>query len=354
MGRLGGVRARLALPPRLVDWSLFGFVGVVVATGITSFWVGHPSGAALFWLHAVAGLAIPPLLYAKFRRVAGRLRERRAWDRATPLSVVLAVVTVTAAATGIGWAAGATVPLGFWTLLNLHILFGLLVGPLLLVHLRARFRPPRRADFRDRRVALQYAGLVALGGLTAGLLRRVTELLDTPAATRRFTGSRRLGDDALPVTSWVADDPDPVDPASWTLSVDGLVDRPLELGVDDIDPTAERRALLDCTSGWYAERDWQGVPLGEVVDRASPGDGAAWVTVHSVTGYRWSLPRSAVEDAVLATHLDGERLDHGHGYPLRLVAPGRRGFQWVKWVERVEVRRRPDPWQWVAVFVSGF
>jgi DMSO/TMAO reductase YedYZ molybdopterin-dependent catalytic subunit len=354
MGRLGSLRARLVLPPRLVDWSLFVLVGLVVATGVTSFWVGHPSGAALFWLHAIAGFAIPPLLYAKFRRVAGRLRERRAWDRATPLSVALAVVAVAAAGTGVGWAVGAAVPLGFWTLLNLHILFGLLVVPLLVVHLRARFRPPRRAEFRDRRVAIQYAGLVALGAATAGILRRAATILDTPAASRRFTGSRRLGGDALPVTSWVADDPDPVDPASWTLSVDGSVEQPLTVGVDGLDPTTERRALLDCTSGWYAERDWRGIGLREVVERASPHDEAAWVTVHSVTGYRWSFPLSAVDDAVLATHLDGERLDHGHGYPLRLVAPGRRGFQWVKWVERVEVRRRPDPGRWVAVFSSGF
>jgi DMSO/TMAO reductase YedYZ molybdopterin-dependent catalytic subunit len=36
------------------------------------------------------------------------------------------------------------------------------------------------------------------------------------------------------------------------------------------------------------------------------------------------------------------------------VAPGRRGFQWVKWVERIEVRRRGDPAQWVVTLVSGF
>jgi DMSO/TMAO reductase YedYZ molybdopterin-dependent catalytic subunit len=344
---------RLEPAPRLVDWSLFALTGLAVATGVTSFWVGHPSGAALFWSHAVAGLSIPPLLAWKFRRVASRVRDRRAWDRATPLSVALAAVAVAAAATGVAWAAGATVPLGFWTLLNLHILFGLLAVPLLLVHLRARYRPLRRTDLRERRVALQYAGLVAAGGATAGLLRRIASLLGTPAATRRFTGSREL-DGPLPVTSWVADDPDPVDPETWSLSVRGLVDRPLELGVDDLDPTAERRALLDCTSGWYAERDWRGVRLGDLLDAAGPSEPAAWVTIHSVTGYRWSLPLPAAREALLATHLTGERLDHGHGYPLRLVAPGRRGFQWVKWVEAVEVRRRPDPRQWVAVFVSGF
>ncbi|MFD1635118.1 molybdopterin-dependent oxidoreductase [Haloplanus ruber] len=345
---------RLVPPPRTVDWSLFATTGVAVATGIAGFWIGHPSDAAVFWVHAVAGLSILPLLVAKFRRVAARLRDRRAWDRATPLSVCLAAVAVAAGATGVGWALGATAPLGVWTLLNLHILFGLLIGPLLLAHLRSRFRPLRGRDVRSRRVALQYAGLVAAGGATVWLLRRVATLLETPAATRRFTGSRELDDgDALPVTSWVADDPDPIDPGAWTLTVDGEVDRPLALGAEDLRPGAARRAVLDCTSGWYAEREWQGLDLGALVDAAEPTADAAWVTIHSVTGYRWSLPLSEARGALLATRLSGERLEHGHGYPLRLVAPDRRGFQWVKWVERVELRRRPDPRQWLAVFVSG-
>ena len=350
------LRARLVRspPPRLVDWSLFALVGLAVATGITSFWVGHPSGAALFWIHAVAGLSLLPLLALKFRRVAGRVRDPRAWDRATPLSILLAAVAVAAAGTGVAWAVGVTVPLGFWTLLNLHILFGLLLVPALLVHLRARYRPLRRGDVRERRVALQYAGLVAAAGVTSTLLRWLAALLSTPAATRRFTGSRELEAADLPVTSWVADDPDPVDPATWTLSVEGLVDRPLELGVDDLQATAERRALLDCTSGWYAERDWQGIRLGALLAEAGVADDAAWVTVRSVTGYRWSLPLDEARGALLSTHLSGDRLDHGHGYPMRLVAPDRRGFQWVKWVETVEVRRRPDPRQWVEIFVSGF
>ena len=78
------------------------------------------------------------------------------------------------------------------------------------------------------------------------------------------------------------------------------------------------------------------------------------MSFRSVTGYRWSLPVEEARDALLATHVDGERLSHGHGFPARLVAPGRRGFQWVKWVTEVEVRERKDPGQWLAVFVSGF
>lgn len=73
-----------------------------------------------------------------------------------------------------------------------------------------------------------------------------------------------------------------------------------------------------------------------------------------MTGYRWSLPIEEAEDALLATHVGGERLSHGHGAPARLVAPDRRGFQWVKWVTRVEVRSEYDLGQWVVTLVSGF
>jgi DMSO/TMAO reductase YedYZ molybdopterin-dependent catalytic subunit len=73
-----------------------------------------------------------------------------------------------------------------------------------------------------------------------------------------------------------------------------------------------------------------------------------------VTGYRFSLQIDEAREALLATRVDGEPLEHGHGFPLRLVASGRRGYQWVKWVESVEVRRTPDFGQWWAIFVSGF
>ncbi len=62
------------------------------------------------------------------------------------------------------------------------------------------------------------------------------------------------------------------------------------------------------------------------------------VTVTSVTGHSWTFGLEDLEDALLATHVGGEPLSAGHGAPLRLVVPGRRGFQWIKWVGGVEVR----------------
>ena len=93
--------------------------------------------------------------------------------------------------------------------------------------------------------------------------------------------------------------------------------------------------------------------VGWLLDRVAPRPDAVAVSFKSVTGYRWSLPLAEARAALLATRVGGEPLSHGHGAPLRLVAPGRRGFQWVKWVQEVEVLTEPDYRQWQKIFTSG-
>ena len=366
-GALARFRAALEPRPRLVDWSLFALLAVVLATGVLGFLSGRPDRAWVFVTHGVAGLSLVAFLYFKLRRVRARL-ARPTVTRA--LSALMAAVTVGALATGVWWAFGGSLDLGPWGLLNLHVGLGLAVVPLLAYHLAKRFRPPSTRDVRGRRTALQYTAIVTAGALAWRLQGSANRLLDTAGATRRFTGSRETGSgegNAFPVTAWVADDPAPVAVDDWSLSIRGAVDAPADLAYADVAPDGdgpahedrallaahEDRALLDCTSGWYSEHDWQGVRVGALLDAVGIRDGAAWVQFRSVTGYRWSLPVEEARDATLATHVDGERLAHGHGAPLRLVAPGRRGFQWVKWVEEVRVTRRRDRSEWLAVFVSG-
>jgi DMSO/TMAO reductase YedYZ molybdopterin-dependent catalytic subunit len=377
---LDRLREALEPHPRVVDWSLFALLAVVLGTGVLGFLSGRPDRAWVFVTHGVAGLSLVAFLYFKLRRVRHRFARPTV---ARALSALMAVTTVGALATGVWWAFGGALDLGPWGLLNLHVGLGLLVVPLLGYHLTRRFRPLSTADFEGRRTALQYTAVVAAGALAWRLQGSANRLLDTAGARRRFTGSRETGSDdgnAFPVTAWVADDPDPVPVEGWSLSVRGAVDAPTDLAYGDlpsVDGTPERptafddreppgaredraslaasedRALLDCTSGWYSEHDWQGIRVGDLIDAVGVREGAAWVQFRSVTGYRWSLPLEEARDATLATHVDGERLAHGHGFPLRLVAPGRRGFQWVKWVEEVRVTRRRDRSEWIAVFVSG-
>ena len=99
-------------------------------------------------------------------------------------------------------------------------------------------------------------------------------------------------------------------------------------------------ARLDCTSGWYAEADWSGVRLTELIAADELG-AATSLVVTSVTGYRRIFPIADAGRLWLATRCQGRLLDAGHGAPVRLVAPGRRGFWWVKWVASVELSERP-------------
>ena len=364
---------RLEPPPRLVDWSLFAVVCAEAVTGLVSFTIGTPAGWPVFWLHRALGLAIVALIGWKLSRVRNRLLRRRLWQRSTALSVLTLVATVGAVSTGVVWVFGLDVRIAYWTLLSVHVGFGLALVPLVVTHIATRFRPPRRVDFEGRRTAAQYAVLLIAGAAVYRLQQGVNALLSAPGADRRFTGSQPReaeGNDGFPVTSWVADDPDPIDREAYRLSVTGLVAEPRTFTADDLVADDELTALLDCTSGWYTVQEWGGIRVGDLVTAAggpAPGAGAdagggaatdarepAYVRFVSVTGYRWSLPLSEAEDALLATHVGGEPLSHGHGGPARLVAPGRRGFQWVKWVTRVEVRAERDPAQWVVTLISGF
>jgi len=357
-GRLRDALDRLEPPPRAVDWSLFAFVAAEVLTGLVSFTVGVPEGWPLFWLHRALGLSIVVLLAWKLARVRRRLTDPGRWRRSTALSVLTLVAALGALSTGIAWVFGLDMRLSYWTLLSVHVGFGLVLLPLVAAHATTRFRLPRRVDFERRRTALRYTVLLAAGAATYRLQQGINGALDTAGADRRFTGSQPRegeGNAAFPITSWVADDPDPIDRGAYRLTVDGLVSDPVELDAEELAAGHETEALLDCTSGWYTVQEWSGTRVGDLLDAAGElDDNAAYVRFTSVTGYRWSLPIEEAADALLATHVGGERLSHGHGAPTRLVAPDRRGFQWVKWVTRVEVRAEYDLGQWVVTLVSGF
>jgi DMSO/TMAO reductase YedYZ molybdopterin-dependent catalytic subunit len=121
----------------------------------------------------------------------------------------------------------------------------------------------------------------------------------------------------------------------------------------DLPPNDQYDATLDCTGGFASTQIWRGTRVGNLLDRAGVREGAGWVRFRSVTGYRWSLPLDEARDALLATHVGDEPLNHAHGAPLRLVAPGRRGFEWVKWIVAVEVLTAPDFGQAAAIHWSS-
>ena len=85
--------------------------------------------------------------------------------------------------------------------------------------------------------------------------------------------------------------------------------------------------------------------MGEPIGRGR--DLAPWGSIHirSATGYDRRFALANTGRLLLATRLGGAALDADHGFPVRLVAPDRRGYWWVKWVTEIRVDELPAWWQ---------
>jgi len=226
------------------------------------------------------------------------------------------------------------------------------------MHMFARAKRLRRRDISGRRRILHFGALL-LGGVALWPTQQLVEhALRLPGASERFTGSRESGSyagNAFPTSSWVADQPHPIDARSWRLSLGGAVTTPRDFSYDELASVGDTlEATLDCTGGFYSTQRWRGINIGHLLDQYALRPDARYVSFISVTSYRWSLPLEEARATLLATHIDEEPLSHEHGFPLRLVAPGRRGFEWVKWITRIEVLTTPDPGQVVSIFTSSF
>ena len=140
---------------------------------------------------------------------------------------------------------------------------------------------------------------------------------------------------------------------SWKLTIDGLVDNPLELTFQDLldRPQIERHITLSCVSNpvggdLVGNAKWQGVRLADILDEAGLQAGAEQVVSRSVDGWTCGSPIEAImdgRDAMLAIAMNGEPLPARHGYPVRIVVPGLFGYvSATKWVTDVRLTRWED------------
>ena len=127
--------------------------------------------------------------------------------------------------------------------------------------------------------------------------------------------------------------------ADWTLQVDGP--QPYTMTLAEIEQQAfqEARIPVAAGEGWSVDADWRGLSLLDVVERAGGNaDSHVRVTSFGVGGFRRSqIFGPQLSQALLATHLNGQRLSLDHGYPLRLIAPNRPESLNTKWVAQIEV-----------------
>jgi DMSO/TMAO reductase YedYZ molybdopterin-dependent catalytic subunit len=130
--------------------------------------------------------------------------------------------------------------------------------------------------------------------------------------------------------------------ADYRLTVDGLVDRPLSLTLDEVKsyPAETQLVLLICQGVFVDNAVWTGVPVRALLAEAGVKPGAKMVYIYSVDGYveTLSLNKFESDDIFLAYSVNGDVLPKAHGFPLRLVAKGIHGDIWVKWVGHIEIK----------------
>ncbi len=139
-----------------------------------------------------------------------------------------------------------------------------------------------------------------------------------------------------------------VDIQEWSLSVQGMVDRPYSIDYFDLLEMrmVERDVTLSCVSNQVGgdlvgNARWLGVPLVEILDRAGVQAGAEQLVGRSVDDFTVGFPVEAVYDgreALVAVGMNGEPLPIEHGFPVRLVVAGLYGYvSATKWLSSIEL-----------------
>lgn len=144
-----------------------------------------------------------------------------------------------------------------------------------------------------------------------------------------------------------------IEVADWKLTIDGLVDRPLEISWDDLlsRPQVERVVTLCCVSNdvggpYIGNAVWQGVLLADLLDEAGVRPEAEQVFSRSLDGWTCGFPVPLAldgRDAMVAIGMNGEPLTILHGFPARLVVPGLYGYvSATKWLSSITLNRWDD------------
>ena len=314
---------------RRTNLALLVLVAGAFLTGWLSFAAGTRVPATLATVsHGLLGLGVVALV--PWKTVIIR-RARLLWLASLLLVTLIAVCLVAGfVEVFVGFS-----PTARLSPIQVHVGAAIVAVPLLAWHV-LRHRPQRLGRVDVSRRNLLRTGAFAVGVIAGYLgIEAVGRAAGLPSASRIATGSHQLDPQDAPPTIWLFDrvpvvsDDHRVDVAGTLLTATELASRSTRV-----------RARLDCTSGWYTDADWTAVSLADLIDPSLLAD-AASIEVVSVTGYRRAFPTDDAGALWLATGFQGQSLRPPYGAPVRLVAPGRRGFWWVKWVRSVELSDRP-------------
>ncbi|HEY8293625.1 MAG TPA: molybdopterin-dependent oxidoreductase [Thermomicrobiales bacterium] len=232
-----------------------------------------------------------------------------------------------------------------------YLLFGLLLPALFIL---ARRQTSAAAATTDddartitRRQAITIVGAGAVGAFSAlalGLERISTLGYDGHRPKRPV---QPITDNAAfySVTKNLADPH--ISAPIWHLEIGGEVANPMMLSFADLSafPAVDETATLVCIGntlggGLISTAAWHGVPLQSLIAMAKPSPGVTEALFTAADGYTntMALDTIAAEGVIVAYGMNGAPLPQQHGYPARIITPGRYGEKHVKWVTRITVQ----------------
>ncbi len=204
--------------------------------------------------------------------------------------------------------------------------------------------------------------LKMLNGPATMLMVPVAAVKDAVAAsfpTRTIETGGFFFDPATGMINWKRENRE----EKYYLTVDGLVEKPITLGYEDLRrlPAVTMARDFHCVEGWTVpEVKWSGFRFEELLKLVKPKDGANYVVFHAMgrtssapggqSHYLESFDLAALldpdQDILLALDMDGVPLSQDRGAPLRVIAPYRLAYKSIKFVNRVEFSDRLRPGWW--------
>ena len=226
--------------------------------------------------------------------------------------------------------------------------------------------------FLDRRAFIGGAASATIAGLSSApaLAQRVADVPDPTAdlypvkRNEKYVLDRPLTDEKLNAnynnfyefngTKNVARQAQALKIRPWTVKIDGMVEKPFEIGIDDLIrkmPLEERLYRMRCVEAWSMTIPWSGFPMAKLVELAKPLSSAKYVRMETFldkavapgqrqSWYPWpyveglTMAEAVNELTFMVTGTYGKPAPKQHGAPIRLAVPWKYGFKSIKSIVR--------------------
>jgi DMSO/TMAO reductase YedYZ molybdopterin-dependent catalytic subunit len=191
---------------------------------------------------------------------------------------------------------------------------------------------------------------VLAAGLTAGFMGSARPSMAGPLRMPVEQDEEGLTPLARFFVTAIVSVPPRIDGEKDRLRIDGAVEQPAHISYGELAqmPQQVQESVLQCVGGARGRARWEGVGLRYLLERAGRLPGVKKVVFYGADGYESSIPLATAlrPDSLLALVMNGEPLWPKHGWPVRLVLPGKYGYKQVKWLTRIELVTRHHKGYW--------